>query len=164
MADLQIRPATRRDDNAIWAILEPVFRAGETYPIDPQVKRDDALAYWFGARKSVFVCVDSDAVFLGTYYLGPNSTGPADHVANCGYATHVEARGRGVATAMASHSFEAAKVAGYYAMQFNLVVATNETAFRLWKKLGMTHIGTISGAFRHKTNGLVDAHIMYRVL
>lgn len=163
MANLHIRAATRQDDDAIWAILEPVFRAGETYPIAPDVPREDALAYWFGARKVVYVCEDDKSV-LGTYYLGPNSTGPADHVANCGYATHINSRGRGVATQMANHSYDAAKTAGYHAMQYNLVVATNEGAFRLWKKLGMTHIGTISGAFRHKTAGLVDAHILYRVL
>ena len=28
-----IRQAEPRDDDAIWRILEPTFRAGETYPI-----------------------------------------------------------------------------------------------------------------------------------
>lgn len=41
-----IRPATAADDEAIWAILEPVFRAGETYPIPRDIGRTDALAYW----------------------------------------------------------------------------------------------------------------------
>jgi len=40
-----IRPALPSDDDAIWAILEPTFRAGETYPIPRDVSRADALAY-----------------------------------------------------------------------------------------------------------------------
>ena len=163
MSALTIRHATRHDDASIWKILKPIFRAGETYPIDPNVTQKDAVAYWFAPSKTVFVCTQNDAI-LGTYYLGPNSSGPADHVANCGYATHVEARGRGVGSAMATHSFSAAKSAGYHALQFNLVVASNAGAFRLWKQLGMQHIGTISGAFRHSKLGLTDAHILYRLL
>jgi len=34
-----IRPAIAEDDDAIWAILEPTFRAGETYPIPRGVAR-----------------------------------------------------------------------------------------------------------------------------
>jgi hypothetical protein len=30
---MNIRPATANDGGAIWRILEPIFRAGETYPI-----------------------------------------------------------------------------------------------------------------------------------
>ena len=40
-----IRPATSTDDDAIWRILEPAFRAGETYPIPRDISRADALAY-----------------------------------------------------------------------------------------------------------------------
>ena len=42
-----IRNATRRDDDLIWQILEPVLRAGETYTLPPEMSREDALAYWF---------------------------------------------------------------------------------------------------------------------
>lgn len=36
-ATLTIRLATTADDDAIWRILEPTFRAGETYPIPRDV-------------------------------------------------------------------------------------------------------------------------------
>lgn len=158
-----IRLASRDDNDAIWAILEPIFREGETYPIDPQVSREDGLTYWFAARKTVFV-YEQDGQILGTYYLCPNSTGPAAHVANCGYAVSPAARGKGVARAMCLHSFDAARTAGFRAMQYNLVVATNTIALALWKKLGMEEIGVIKGAFNHKRLGYVDAHILYREL
>jgi hypothetical protein len=41
-----IRPATETDADAIWAILEPVIRAGETYAFPRDWARADALAYW----------------------------------------------------------------------------------------------------------------------
>ncbi|WP_409433896.1 N-acetyltransferase family protein [Litorimonas sp. RW-G-Af-16] len=160
---MAIRPATQDDHEAIWDILKPIFREGETYPIDPNVSQDDALAYWFASHKQVYVYEDEMGI-IGTYYLCPNSTGPADHVANCGYATHPKARGKGVASQMCLHSFEAAKLAGFRGMQFNLVVATNTIAFGLWQKLGMELVGTLKGAFAHPTLGDVDAHVMFKRL
>lgn len=160
---LSIRPAEGADQDAIWAIMEPVIRAGATYPLDPDIGREGAFAYWFAPDKQVFVAEECGEV-LGTYYLKPNSTGPADHVANAGYMTHVEARGRGIASAMARDSFARAKAAGFHAMQFNLVIASNEQAVRLWQKLGLQVVGRLPEAFRHKQLGLVDALVMYRTL
>jgi ribosomal protein S18 acetylase RimI-like enzyme len=53
---------------------------------------------------------------------------------------------------------------GYLAMQFNLVVSSNEVAVRLWQKLGFRIIGTLPGAFRHSQLGFVDAYVMYKHL
>jgi ribosomal protein S18 acetylase RimI-like enzyme len=160
---LSIRPAEDPDQDAIWAIMKPVIRAGATYPLDPDIGREEAFAYWFAPGKQVFVAEDGGEV-LGTYYLRPNSTGLADHVANAGYMTHVEARGRGIASAMARDSFARAKAAGFRAMQFNLVIASNEQAVRLWQKLGLQVVGRLPQAFRHKRLGLVDALVMHRIL
>ena len=49
-------------------------------------------------------------------------------------------------------------------MQFNFVVSTNETALRLWKRLGFRIVGTLPGVFRHLTKGCVDAYVMFRSL
>ena len=49
-------------------------------------------------------------------------------------------------------------------MQFNFVVSTNETAVRLWRKLGFAIVGTLPGAFHHRKLGYVDAHVMFRGL
>ena len=59
---------------------------------------------------------------------------------------------------------EEARGLGFWAMQFNLVVATNEGAVRLWKDLGFAVIGTVPGAFSHRDQGYVDALIMYQEL
>jgi ribosomal protein S18 acetylase RimI-like enzyme len=74
------------------------------------------------------------------------------------------ARGRGVASAMCDHSQEQARAMGFRAMQYNLVVATNEGAVRLWKSKGFDIVGTLPGAFDHPRLGFVDAHVMYKTL
>jgi hypothetical protein len=62
------------------------------------------------------------------------------------------------------HSQVEALSMGFLAMQFNLVVSTNERAVRLWKKLGFTVIGTLPQAFRHQRLGLVDALVTFKEL
>ena len=160
---MNIRPAQRSDDQAIWAILEPIIRAGETYALPPDMRCADALAYWRAPGNAVFVVEDAGAI-VGTYYLRANQQGGGDHVANCGYMTAPAAAGRGVARAMALHSLEQAKIRGFRAMQFNFVVASNERAVRLWEGLGFSTIGRVPEAFRHPRLGLVDALVMQRDL
>ena len=53
---------------------------------------------------------------------------------------------------------------GFKAMQYNLVVSTNEGAIKLWKSLGFFVVGTLPRAFRHPEFGPVDALVMYRLL
>jgi L-amino acid N-acyltransferase YncA len=154
-----IRPSEARDDDALWAILEPTFRAGETYPIPRDISRADALAYWRSPGHSVFVA-EQDGRVLGTYYLRANNRGGGAHVANCGYMTAPDAYGRGVARAMCAHSLDQARQRGFRAMQFNFVIASNERAVRLWQSCGFRIVGTLPAAFQHPRLGLVDAHVM----
>jgi len=92
----RIRPFHTDDWPQVWAILEPVFRAGETYSLDRDISQDQARRLKFRA------------------------------------------------------------------MQYNLVVSTNEGAVRLWEKLGFRTVGTLPGAFRHPTQGFVDAFVMFK--
>jgi RimJ/RimL family protein N-acetyltransferase len=103
-----IRAATERDANGIWSVIEPTLRAGETYALPRDMTKDEALAYWMGSDRSTFVAVDDERI-LGTYYLRPNQAGGGGHIANCGYITAYEARGRGVARHMCEHSLDYAR-------------------------------------------------------
>ena len=158
-----IRRATLTDVDAIWKILEPVIRAGETYTLPREMKREDALAYWFSRRNEVFVAAQGLEI-LGTYFLRANQEGGGSHVANCGYVTAPWAAGRGVARAMCAHSLERAREMGFRATQFNFVVSTNERAVRLWESFGFEIVGKLPGAFQHPSRGFVDAYVMYRTL
>ena len=158
-----IRAASGSDDEAIWAVIEPTIRAGETLMLPPAVAPDDALAYWRSPAHEVFVAEVQGEV-LGTYYLRVNQQGHGDHVANCGYATAAWASGRGVARAMCLHSLDRARARGLRAMQFNCVVASNERAVRLWQSCGFAIVGRVPETFRHPGLGMVDTLVMHRGL
>ena len=49
-------------------------------------------------------------------------------------------------------------------MQFNSVVSTNTGAIALWQRCGFAIVGTVPLAFRHPREGLVDIHVMHRLL
>jgi len=160
---MQIRPATASDQDAIWRILEPTIRAGETYTLPRDLTREQALAYWHAPAHEVFIAEDSHET-VGTYFLQANQQGGGSHVANCGYITAPWATGRGVARGMCRHSLEHAKSRGFRAMQFNFVVSANEPAVHLWQDLGFAIVGRLPGAFLHPQLGFVDALVMYRQL
>lgn len=158
-----VRLAADADRNAIWAILEPTIRAGETYTLPREMSREEALGYWFGSAHEIFVAEDAGEI-VGTYFIQANQQGGGSHVANCGYMTAAHATGRGVARAMCAHSLEHAKARGFRAMQFNFVVSTNIRAVKLWQSFGFEIVGRLPGAFRHPTAGYVDANVMFRRL
>lgn len=158
-----IRPAIPSDDDAIWQVVEPVLRAGETYPLPRDISREDSFAYWHAADHEVFV-VEDGAQIVGSYYLRANNRGGGGHVANSGYVVASGASGLGIGRMMCMHSLNRARERGFTAMQFNFVISSNEWAVRLWKSCGFAIVGTLPGAFAHPTHGLVDVHVMYRKL
>ena len=160
---LTVRAARPDDADAIWTILEPMIRAGDTYTLPREMSREAALAFWFASGHEVFVA-EEDGGVVGTYFLRANQAGGGSHVANCGYVTAAHAAGQGVARAMCAHSLEHAKSRGFRAMQFNFVVSSNERAVRLWKSFGFEIIGRLPEAFRHPSGNYADAYVMYRFL
>jgi L-amino acid N-acyltransferase YncA len=161
---MKIRLATDADRDAIWNIFQEVVAAGDTYALDPNVSREDALAYWFAPGTHTYVAEQPGIGVAGTYILRPNQCGAGSHVANAGFMVPASARGRGTGRAMAEHSLSEARRLGFRAMQFNFVVSTNTPAIRLWHELGFETVGTLAGAFRHPEHGYVDVYVMYRSL
>ena len=160
---MEIRPATPADGDAIWSMLEPAFRAGDSYAIDAGIRREDGLAYWLGPTHRAFLAHEAGAA-VGTFYLRANQGGNGDHVCNAGFVTGPAARGRGVARAMLERAFDEARARGYAAMQFNFVVETNTRALAIWTGYGFDIVGRVPQAFRHPQAGLVDALILHRFL
>lgn len=158
-----IRPAGPGDAQALWSMLGPVFRAGDTYTIDPDIREQDATAYWLGADHGTWLAMRGGQA-LGSYYLKTNQQGGGAHVCNCGFVTSPMARGRGVARAMLDHALDQARAAGFYAMQFNFVVSSNTRAIDIWTRAGFDTVGRLPGAFDHPQLGKVDALVMYKIL
>lgn len=160
---IEIRIATIEDHEAIWQMIHPVISAGDTLAFDPASSKEEMLAYWLAPDKYTYVAT-INGVVAGTFFIKDNQPGLGSHIANAGYVTAPDARGQGVGKMMCECSLAEAKRLGYRAMQFNIVVKSNEGAVRLWRQLGFDIVGEIPEAFNHRKNGLTNAYIMYRKL
>ncbi len=163
MAKLTIRRALDGDFDALWPVLRGIIRAGDTYAIDPQLDRTGAFDLWMRAPRATYLA-ELNGKVVGTYYIKTNQPGGGAHVCNCGYMVAPDAQGQGVAAALCEHSQTEARLLGYLAMQFNLVLATNQGAIHLWTKLGFATVGQLPKAFHHPKAGMVDAYVMYKWL
>lgn len=159
-----IRQYQPEDWPGLWSMLRATFDAGDTYVFAPGSTEAEIHRIWVEVPLATYVVAASDGSILGSYHLKPNQPGLGSHVCNCAYVVATEARGRGIATTMCEHSQDEARTLGFRAMQFNLVVATNERAVRLWQALGFGIVGTLPGAFRHTRLGYVDAFVMFKQL
>jgi ribosomal protein S18 acetylase RimI-like enzyme len=160
---IEIRKATQTDHDKIWEIIKKVIATGDTYVFDPNSSKEKMLAYWFGPDKHTYVAI-LDNQIVGTFVIKDNQPDLGSHIANGAYMTSPLASGQGIGKSMGEFSLHEAKRLGYKAMQFNIVVKSNDRAVRLWQKLGFNIIGEIPEAFNHRKNGLTNAYIMYRKL
>jgi L-amino acid N-acyltransferase YncA len=160
---MNIRKAGSKDEEAIWEIFSQVISTGDTYVFDPATPKTDLKKLWMAEYMHTYVAEEKGEI-LGTYVFKANQMDRGSHIANGSYMVHPKAHGKGIGKLLCEHSLREAKKAGFYAMQFNLVVSTNAPAVHLWQKMGFEIIGTIPGGFNHLKLGLVDAFIMYRRL
>jgi ribosomal protein S18 acetylase RimI-like enzyme len=160
---IEIRKAQSQDQDQIWEIIRQVIAEGDTYVFSPDSSKEKMLAYWFGQDKHTYVAT-IDSKIVGTFLIKDNQPDLGSHIANAAYMTSPASTGQGVGKTMGEFSLVEAKRLGYKAMQFNIVIASNQRAVRLWQKLGFAIIGEIPEAFDHKQLGLTNAFIMYRKL
>lgn len=152
-----------KDAEAVWEILNLVVKGGDTLVFAPNSSKEKMLTYWSADDKFAYVCEIENQI-VGTFYIKANQPDLGSHVANAGYLVHPNQRGKGIAETMCKFSLEEARRLGFKAMQFNIVISTNEVAVRLWQKCGFEIIGRIPKAFQHQKLGLVDAFVMYQWL
>lgn len=160
---VEIRKAQEKDQDAIWEISREVIATGDTYTFSPDSTKEQMLAFWMGKDRHTYVAVENEEV-LGMFLIKDNQPGLGAHIANAAYMVSEKAEGKGIGKSMCLYSLDEAKRLGYLAMQFNIVIKSNERAVKLWQKLGFQIIGEIPEAFRHKQLGLTNAYIMYRKL
>ena len=160
---MDIREATDLDVPAVREIFAAAVAGGDALAPAPGTAEAAFEPYWRTPGARTFVAMLEQRI-AGAYMLRPNAPGLGDHVANAGYIVAPAFRGRGVASAMCAHSLDAARAAGFRAMQFNFVVATNAVAVELWKRHGFAVVGRVPRAFRHVALGEVDILIMHKTL
>jgi GNAT superfamily N-acetyltransferase len=165
MADAQVRIREIAPDEfpLVWPIFQAVVAGGDVFAYGPETSFDEAKHIWTAPPTRAFVA-ERDGAVVGSYMLRPNQPDLGDHVANAGYIVASNARNQGIARVLCEDSLARAATAGFAAMQFNFVVATNASAVHLWTSCGFTTVGRVSGAFRHSRLGFVDVLIMHRRL
>jgi GNAT superfamily N-acetyltransferase len=161
---MEIRPFIATDWPAVWPIVRDIVRAADTYVYDPAMTEAEARAIWIEKPPGLTVVAVEDERFLGSAKMGPNRPGPGSHVATASFMVAVEARGRGVGTALCRYALDWARGRGFAGMQFNAVADSNRGAIAIYRRLGFDVVGTVPGAFAHPTLGRVGLHVMYRAL
>jgi ribosomal protein S18 acetylase RimI-like enzyme len=143
-------------------LLQSVCQEGSALPFIDGIDDHMIDHIWLAARGCVLACDNGDV--LGMYRYGPAMPGRGSHIATASFLVSERARHRGIGRALVEHCMQAAKAAGFQAMQFNQVLGCNQPALALYRSLGFAVIGTVPRAFDHILHGYVDAHIMYRAL
>src|SRR2546423_11554867 len=158
-----IRPAANEDSNAIWAIMEPIIQAGETYALPRDMGKDSALAYRLSAEREVFIAEDNGHI-VGTYGLQANQKGGGAHVANCGYMTALWSDGarRGASDVRAFAEPCAGARISRHAIQFRdqHQRADHTAVAELWLRDGWAPLRCLPAS----DPGICRAYIMYRDL
>lgn len=162
MSSVVIVRATPEDFDGIWEIFRQVISSGDTYIYPPETTKEEARAIWMN-NTVPYVAKIGDKI-VGICLLRQNKVGLGSHVCNAAFMVHPDHQNKSIGKQMCRHMLAEAKNMGYLAMQFNIVVSTNERAVHLWQAMGFKIVGTIPKAFNHRQKGLVDAYVMHQFL
>lgn len=162
--DIIIREYKGEDASAAADIWNQVVEDGVAFPqtelLDPQSGNE-----FFRGQSYTGVAVDEDSgEVLGLYILHPNNVGRCGHICNASYAVRRNLRGRHIGEKLVRHCLNKGKELGFRILQFNAVVSTNESALRLYEKLGFVRLGTIPGGFLMKDGHYEDIILHYHLL
>lgn len=158
---MRIREFCDADWPQVWAILQDVVRAQETFPYDPEMTEEQGRLSWIETSPGSTVVADDGDRIVGTAKMGPNRAGPGAHVSTASFMVAAADRSRGVGTTLLRYSLDWAEREGYAAMQFNAVVESNRSAVQLYRRHGFEVIGTVPRAFAHPVLGRVGLCVMY---
>lgn len=113
-------------------------------------------------RQTQVNCAFVDGEAAGFYILHPNDIGRRSHIANASYAVAKKFQGCGIGRALVENSLQQAAKHGFSGLQFNAVVATNQSAIHLYRDLGFDEVGRIPGGFRVKDGSFVDLLMFFK--
>lgn len=151
--NIKVRQYTKddiKDANAIW---NAVVREGVAFPQEEELDEVTGEEF-FSSQSYTGIAYDEETgETVGLYILHPNNVGRCGHICNASYAVRSDLRGHHIGGFLVKDCIKKAKDLGYGVLQFNAVVATNEPALKLYKKLGFTQLGVIPKGFR-----MIDGH------
>lgn len=144
----------------LWWLFADVVARGDGYPQLPPLTRAGFEDVWV-RPVTVVVGATVDGCLAGAYYLKPNGPGLGAHIANAGYVVDRRRRGGGIGRLLVADSVARAPRAGFDAVQFNFVFASNP-ARAMYEELGWRQVGCIPDAVVRPGRAAEDALIYWR--
>jgi len=135
-------------------IWNSIVEEGNSFPQEEPM--NDKQAELFFAEQSYTGVADDNGEIVGLYILHPNNIGRCGHIANASYAVKAGQRGKHIGERLVRDSMAMAASLSFRILQFNAVVATNQGAIHLYKKLGFTSLGIIPGGFKMDDHTFAD--------
>mgnify|MGYP002794068353 FL=1 len=157
-----VRKLTEKDIPAAVSIWNKVVEEGTAFPQTEYL--DEKSGAEFFAQQTYTAVAELDGEVVGMYILHPNNIGRCGHICNASYAVKYGMRGKHIGEALVTDCLEQAKAHGFGILQFNAVVASNEPALKLYKKLGFVQLGTIPKGFLNKDGVYEDIIVHYHTL
>ncbi len=157
-----VREYTEKDARRAAEIWNSIVEEGVAFPQMETLSAREAHEF-FSAQSFTGIAEEAGEI-AGLYILHPNNVGRCGHICNASYAVRSCLRGQGIGELLVKHSLQKGKELGFRILQFNAVVATNEAALCLYKKLGFTQLGIIPAGFLMKDGRYEDIIPHYKAL
>lgn len=154
--NIKVRQYTKediKDANTIW---NAVVEEGIAFPQEETLNEVTGDEFFSSQSYTGIAYNEDNGEIVGLYILHPNNVGRCGHICNASYAVRSDLRGHHIGGYLVKDCIKKAREIGYGVLQFNAVVATNEAALKLYKKLGFTQLGVIPKGFRMKNGQYED--------
>ncbi len=154
--NIKIRPYKKDDVLEAIGIWNKVVQDGIAFP-QVDFLTESSGDEFFCEQSFTGIAYDEESKeIIGLYILHPNNIGRCGHICNASYAVKKDMRGYGIGEKLVTHCINQAKELDFKILQFNAVVKSNESALRLYKKLGFIKLGVIPQGFLMKDGTYED--------
>lgn len=148
--NIKVREFTENDIQVANEIWNEVVEGGVAFPQEECLTEESGLEFFKSQSYTGVAYDEENDDVVGLYILHPNNVGRCGHICNASYAVKSTLRGKRIGELLVTDCLKKAKEIGYGVLQFNAVVATNESALKLYKKLGFSQLGVMPNGFRMK--------------
>ena len=162
--NIKVREFNENDIQAANEIWNEVVEDGVAFPQEECLTEKSGLEFFKSQSYTGIAYDEETGDIVGLYILHPNNVGRCGHICNASYAVKSTQRGKQIGGILVTDCLKKAKEIGYGVLQFNAVVATNQYALKLYKKLGFVQLGVIPNGFRMKDGTYEDIIPHYHIL
>ena len=162
--NINIREYMAADAKSASEIWNQVVDDGVAFPQEEDLTPESGDAFFKEQTYTGIAENTENGEVVGLYILHPNNVGRCGHICNASYAVKSTQRGKHIGEILVTDCLKKAKEIGYGVLQFNAVVATNQYALKLYKKLGFVQLGVIPKGFRMKDGTYEDIIPHYHTL